>query len=279
MTDAPINLPDRAAFDDQGFARLSGPGITALKADLNRVMLDTARRAAMRLLPQALSNTAPDTDSLDDYLAWLLSVERDNGVTRALYEVFPALPPVIATINHPVLRTAIAWAGLDAPSAGTLPLVRLDRPGQSQFATPAHQDSWYSMLSDNAVTLWLPLCNMTADMGRLEIVPGSHSAGIAAFKPYEAGHEWFETERPVDDADFEAIDMADDEILIFNQSLIHRSGANGSNRVRISVQFRYNDLANAKRLTSTYTPSLSRYVLDQQARHLDDRKRYQHPAA
>jgi len=279
VTDTTVNLPGRAGFDTQGYACLSGPGITALKDELSRVMLEAAKLAAMRLLPKALADTAPNTNNLEDYLAWLLSVEHDNSVTRALYEVFPTLPPVIAAINRPALRDAIAWAGLDTPSAGTLPLVRLDRPGQSQFATPAHQDSWYSMLSDNAVTLWLPLCDMTEEIGRLLVLPGSHAKGIAPFKPYEAGHEWFETEAPVDDGAFKPVDMADDEILIFNQSLIHKSGVNHSNLVRISIQFRFNDLATATRLTSTYTPSLSRYVLDQQARHLDDRKRHHNSAA
>tara|TARA_R110002073_G_scaffold128277_2_gene273962 strand:+ start:2749 stop:3588 length:840 start_codon:yes stop_codon:yes gene_type:complete len=279
VTQSRLTLPDRTAFERDGFARLSGPAIADLKVALTAPMLDLAKRAAERLLPAELVAAAPTDASLADYIAFLNSVEQDNAVTRALYETLPTLPGVIATIDHPALRAAATWAGIDHAQAGTLPLVRLDRPGETRFATPAHQDSWYSMLSPNAVTLWLPLCEMTDEIGLLHVIPGSHKAGLAPFKPHETGHEWFETAKSIPDSDFQPVAMTDDDVLIFNQSLIHKSGANRSDQVRISVQFRYNDLATAERLTSTYTPSLSRHVLDKQADHLNARRQNRSPAA
>jgi len=274
-----LTLPDRAAFEADGYARISGPAIADLKARLETAMLGAAWLAAKRLLPEALYQGAPDTDCLETLIAWLHRVESGNAVTRALYEIFPAQPAVIASIDHPALKDACDWAGLESPSAGTLPLVRLDRPGDSRFATPAHQDYWYSMLSPNAVTLWLPLATIDEAIGPLLAVPGSHARGLKPFRPHETGHEWYEAADAVPDSDFVPLPMARDEILIFNQALLHKSGANRSDRVRISVQFRFNDLATAERLTSTYTPSLSRYVLDRQAEHLDDRKDSRNTAA
>lgn len=279
MSPAGLTLPERAQFDSQGFACLAGPAITDLKAGLETAMLSAARLAAQRLLPDALYRAAPDTGDLETLVAWLHSVEQDNAVTRALYEIFPTLPGVIAAIDHPALRAATQWAGLALPSAGTLPLVRLDRPGDTRFATPAHQDYWYSLLSPNAVTLWLPLCRLDDAIGPLRAVPGSHAGGLVPFQRHEAGHEWFETAEAPDDAEFIDLPMGRDDILIFNQALVHKSGTNRSERVRISVQFRFNDLATAQRLTSTYTPSLSRHVLDSQARHLDARNTARSPAA
>jgi len=258
-------------FERDGFALIRDPAIGAMKTDVVTALHETALHIARRLLNESTFDALPKTSGFDALLDTIHAVETDNAVTRALYEVFPALPPVIALINHPAIQQALARAGLTQAVAGTLPLIRLDRPGDARFATPAHQDSWYSLLSLNAVTLWTPLCHMTPEMGELRVVPGSHTSGPCEFKPYDAGHEWFETADPVPDEDLIPVSVGHDEILIFNQSLIHKSGVNQSDRVRISVQLRFNDLATAKTLTSTYTPSLSSYVLNAQKERLDGR--------
>ena len=259
-----------ADFERDGFALVRDPAIATLKDDIRAALLDTAQFVAARLLPAADLDRLPTQHGFDAYLDAVHAVETGNAVTRAFYEVFPSLTPVIALVDHKLVRDMVKRAGVDRPAAGTLPLIRLDRPGDRKFSTPAHQDSWYSLLSPNAVTLWTPLCRMDSEMGLLGVVPGSHRQGVCGFKPYEAGHEWYETAEPVSEADLVPVPVGDDEILIFNQSLIHKSGFNASNRVRISVQLRFNDLATADTLTSTYTPSLSRYVLDQQKARLDD---------
>lgn len=258
-------------FERDGFALISDPAIAAMKDEVVAALHTGALRIAGRLLDKGTFNTLPEEAGFDALLDAIHAAETGNAVTRALYEVFPALPPVIALIHHPVVRETVAAAGVEDAVAGTLPLIRLDRPGDQRFATPAHQDSWYSLLSPNAVTIWTPLCRMTPEMGELRILPGSHAGGLRAFKPYEAGHEWFETAEPVDEAALVPVAVDHDQLLIFNQSLIHKSGPNTSGRVRISVQLRYNDLATAQALTSTYTPSLSRYVLDAQKERLDGR--------
>lgn len=258
-------------FAIDGYALIRDPAIAAMKDEVRATLHATALHIARRLLPADVFAALPKDAGFDALLDGIHAAETGNAVTRALYEVFPALPPVIALIDQPVVRDIVARAGVAEAIAGTLPLIRLDRPGDQRFATPAHQDSWYSLLSPNAVTLWTPLCQMTPDMGELRILPGSQAGGLRAFKPYEAGHEWFETAEPVPEASLVPVAVGYDELLIFNQSLIHKSGPNASDRVRISVQLRFNDLATAHALTSTYTPSLSRYVLEQQKARLDGR--------
>lgn len=258
-------------FERDGFALIRDPAIAAMKDEVVAELHKGALRIAARLLDKDTFDALPKDAGFDALLDAIHAAETGNAVTRALYEVFPALPPVIALINHAFVRDTVRAAGLAEAVAGTLPLIRLDRPGDQRFATPAHQDSWYSLLSPNAVTLWMPLCRMTPEMGELRILLGSHAGGLRAFKPYEAGHEWFETAEPVDEAALVPVAVGHDELLIFNQSLIHKSGVNRSGRVRISVQLRFNDLATAETLTSTYTPSLSRYVLNAQKERLDAR--------
>lgn len=223
-------------------------------------MLDAARFIARRVL----GASAPVAQTLSGQLAAMHRIEPDNAATRACYEVFPTLPEVIALINAAPFLDAAKAAGLTRPAAGTNPLVRLDRPGDTRFTTPWHQDYWYSLLSERAVVIWMAIGALEADMGPVELLPGSHATGLVPFKPYQDGHEWFETAHAIDPAGLVTGLHDLDEALIFDQRVLHRSGFNRSGRVRVAVQLRYNDLDAAPVLTSSFTPSLSRHVLERQ---------------
>ncbi|MFP4517937.1 MAG: phytanoyl-CoA dioxygenase family protein [Oceanicaulis sp.] len=257
-----------ATFDTEGFMRdgytvLKSAALEAVKAAAEAEMLETGRHIARRIVGRA------EGDTLGDLLAFLLREETDQAATRACYEVFPTLPGVLALINAPVFLDAAREAGLARPVAGTCPLVRLDRPADTRFSTPAHQDWWYSMLSKRAVVIWTGIGALSEDMGPVQLVAGSHADGLAEFKRYEAGHEWFECAAPAPDARFQPALPGADEAVVFDQRVIHRSGVNRSDRVRVSIQLRYNDLETAAAMTTTFTPSLSRWVLARQDEHLE----------
>lgn len=256
---------DTEAFEANGHACIRAPEVAAAKARAEAAMLDTAKHIAKRVM----GANAPDEATLGHQLAAMCAQETEQAATRACYEVFPTLPEVIALINAPVFLDAAKAAGLERPVARTNPLVRLDRPGDVRFTTPLHQDYWYSLLSDRAVVIWMALGPLEDNMGAVELLPGSHKRDLVAFKPYEAGHEWFECAEEIDASDAVAALPGRDEAILFDQRLIHRSGHNSSDKVRVTLQLRYNDLATASHLTSTFTPSLSRHVLTRQAELLE----------
>ena len=43
-----------------------------------------------------------------------------------------------------------------------------------------------------------------------------------------------------------------DEVLVFNQFLVHKSGFNSSNKPRVSIQLRFNDLFSLEKITSSF---------------------------
>jgi|GEM_PF-6858048 hypothetical protein len=257
---------DTARFIRDGHAIIGGAAVAAAKAEAEAALTDMAGFIARRVLGRV------DGQTLSEMLAFMHAAETDRAATRACYEVFPTLPEVIALINARPFTDAARAAGLTRPTAGTNPLVRLDRPGDTRFATPAHQDWWYSMLSERALVIWTGIGTLDADMGPVELVTGSHAAGPAPFRAYKAGHEWFECEQSPPDAAFVPALPGPDEVVVFDQRLIHRSGVNRSDRVRVSIQLRYNDMQSACALTSTFTPSLSRFVLERQQAALGARK-------
>lgn len=121
------------------------------------------------------------------------------------------------------------------PNHDILPNLRVDMPIEDQSIFRQHQDYIYNKGSQNAVTLWIPLQDTNIEEGALLVCPGSHKDGVY---PSENGvipttHEF----------DLEPCPIAYGQGLLFDQKLVHQSGFNRSDKIRISVQLRMSDLA------------------------------------
>lgn len=133
--------------------------------------------------------------------------------------------------------------GVQTPVICTRPVIYFNSRHLAQsevyYRTPPHQD-WRSMQGSlNAMVVWVPLVDVNAALGALEIVPGSHLWGLL---PSEQD-EWY---RKVADADrfaYQAVEVSAGDALFFSAFLLHRSGNNVTDAIRWSCHFRYNDLS------------------------------------
>ncbi|MBU3635532.1 phytanoyl-CoA dioxygenase family protein [Polynucleobacter sp. es-GGE-1] len=196
---------------------------------------------------------------LIDLISEIHNQEIDNSITKVLYELFPCTGKILSLTTAPLVVKILKEAQLRFPVVGSLPLVRLDRPNDSKYETPWHQDFWFSFLSENAVTLWFSLGEITESMGHLKMVPGSHKWSAGKFFTDTNGHP-IAYDGVVDESQVIRINPGIDEILVFNQKLLHASGTNISSRTRVSLQLRFNDLGSAKSLVSTFVPIHTEYV-------------------
>lgn len=118
----------------------------------------------------------------------------------------------------------------------------------SYWKIPAHQD-WHSNLgSDNGVTCWNPLVNLTEQMGFLEVVPNSHKKGLQKSFDFHAVPVLIEQ-----NWQFKSIPMDMGDVLIFHNLTIHKSGNNLSDKIRLTAHFRYNDLSDASYIKRGYS--------------------------
>jgi len=151
------------------------------------------------------------------------------------------LPSVFALAgSKTIYDILIDECRLDFPVLNTKPLVsfssRHTAKSEAYWKVGPHQD-WPSNLgSTNGVTCWIPLQNVDADLGPLEVVPNSHIHGPLPHKGTP----------PLLEEDFGfkflPIPMEIGDALFFNTMLVHRSGENKTeNRIRWSMHFRYND--------------------------------------
>jgi ectoine hydroxylase-related dioxygenase (phytanoyl-CoA dioxygenase family) len=145
----------------------------------------------------------------------------------------------------PELMAAICGLGLAAPAISTRPVIhymceRLKIPGGYQ-KSPAHQD-WRSVQGSlDGVTVWSPLYDVGLGDHPLEIIPGSHRAGLLPSEPDLPNYRI--PEPHYDEAAFEALPLRAGDAVLFSGFLVHRTGERGCDQVRVAASFRFNNLA------------------------------------
>ena len=107
-----------------------------------------------------------------------------------------------------------------------------------------HQDIFYLRYSMNAVTLWVPLQNTTKKNGALKVIPKSHKSYEIFNHSSVKSVKKNKLDKYFAESDFKSINVKLGQALIFSSYLVHKSGSNNSNQIRMSFNVRFNDLLN-----------------------------------
>lgn len=112
------------------------------------------------------------------------------------------------------------------------------------WKVPAHQD-WHSMQGSlDALTVWTPLVDVPMELGPLEVVPGSHLQGVLDSED--------NTTLSKREHDFISLPMNKGDVLFMSTFLIHRSGNNRSDRIRLSTHFRFDNATERTFITRNF---------------------------
>lgn len=133
-----------------------------------------------------------------------------------------------------------------------LKAVRIDHPGEDKYLFNWHQDYPYIQDSEDGIVYWIPLKNVSEDLGQVVVAVGSHKAGIQKVKLMDPnnlnknGAHTIELSDPsiVNRFELRRVPVAFGEVLAFNSLLLHRSSANKSEEVRWTVQIRHGNFEN-----------------------------------
>jgi hypothetical protein len=142
------------------------------------------------------------------------------------------------------LVAALRSLGLELPNISTRPVLYFNHPRLAKkevyWRLGPHQD-WRSMQGSlNSVVAWVPLADVSTELGALEIVPASHLGGLVDAEMVDG---YGNVRDEVDDAAMVSVEVQRGDALFFSTFLLHRSGTNVSEHIRWSCHFRYNDLA------------------------------------
>ena len=123
-------------------------------------------------------------------------------------------------------------------------MIRMDAPGDKRNIAGWHQEISY--LRNNGIVIWIPLSDITPDLGSLQVCPKSHNEGelkvvqnknlsndVSTVSVDEIKPEYIAKYPKMD------IEKKKGDVLFFNTKLFHRSGVNTSDRIRFSCQIRH----------------------------------------
>ena len=194
----------------------------------------------------------PDQPSLSRLLIGLFEHDRASYIAAA------KLTQHLASVHRlgvgDEILGALAALGLTLPALSTRPVIhymadRLKIPG-GYHKTPAHQD-WRSVQgSVDGLTVWLPLFDVGPHDYALEIVRGSHRLGLLPSTDDAFGHRLVDGTVP--DTAFERLPIARGDAAFFSGFLVHRTGEEGGETVRIALSFRYNNAAESSFVARNY---------------------------
>ena len=147
-------------------------------------------------------------------------------------------------------------------------MIRMDAPGDKRNIAGWHQEISY--LRNNGLVIWIPLSDITPDLGPLQVCPKSHHEGelkvvqnknlpgdVSTVSVDEVGPEYIAKYSIMD------VEIKKGDVLFFDTELFHRSGVNTSNRMRFSCQIRHAINTAEDFVPFRQTKTYSKSVLDQ----------------
>lgn len=235
-----LTSEQQTAYRQQGYIRIPSsidPAVvTAVRHEAQQVF-------ARQLQSRGMLGTNPSDAEISECMAWLFR------------EHLPVFMNCGKQAQHLVslhrlsldesLIGIVRQLGLDWPNICTRPVLYFNSPrlakSEVYWRVFPHQD-WRSMQGSlDSVVIWLPLVDLPAELGPLEVVPGSHLDGLVT-KEVEAGFGKVGDDY-LQDKTFQSLACSVGDLVVFSAFLVHRSGTNSSPAIRWSCHFRYNNLA------------------------------------
>ncbi len=179
--------------------------------------------------------------------------ESSSGDDLANLSAFCAEPQdEYMAVMHQVYRLPEFWAlplhtkmtGLFERLLGgdvlTLPNVigRTIFPKRTEYTTPAHQD-WVPIQGcRETYTCWLPMSDIPRPLGGLQLNAGSHQGGVYDFKP-ALGAGATEVTDALDESQWVYSPTCQGDVVIFHSLTVHKGMPNSTQRLRLSIDARY----------------------------------------
>lgn len=209
-------------------------------------------------LPFCAENTA---EAVHADLRALFS--RDIKAYLATLTLCAKLASLYELYLHPNIRTFVKSIGIDLPVFQTAPVMHLMShslkipDGYQGFGV--HQD-WPTLQGGlDTVTLWFPFVDVDQNLFTMDLIPGSHRAGLL---PYTRKNHIFEVNpEHYREADFIPMVAQRGDIVFMSSFTIHRSSLQGDDRLRVSTSMRYENAAEPHFIARRYPFAQKRSVI------------------
>ena len=137
-----INKEDFKKFSEQGFLVIKSKEIAQLKDNLttylSEIILHIVKISKIKIDLKSLIGK-----TFHEQIDLIVNKESNQYISKQFFELNTSLLPVIALLNNDLMLNIAKAVGIQKPVAGTLPVMRLDRPNNDYHYTHLHQDYWY----------------------------------------------------------------------------------------------------------------------------------------
>jgi len=220
----------RQRFDADGYVYVPGLIDPDLLLDLRRQIVEICRDCQW---------LKPGTDPMDA-ISWTVPKVEGEEAYFEVYDRIQRLQDFHALAHEPrVLGLMRALLG-DSAFPHPLSVARLVFPESRDWSTPPHQDYVNNQGTADLYACWIPLSDCPRALGSLAILEGSHRLGL---QPVEyslgAGHRQTTLPPEASTLCWVAGDFGLGDAIAFHSLTIHRALANETDRMRLSVDYRY----------------------------------------
>lgn len=170
------------------------------------------------------------------------AIDAPHDLWRAVHGKHHKTAGMFAVMTHPaildIVESVIGPEILAHPQFNA----RAKLPDQEETVVPWHQDLGY--LEQDAeetfmVNFWIPLVDATVENGCMEVIAGSHRAGL--IEHVRIRNYWGIAEDRLPPGEQVACPVRVGGVLLVQHKTVHRSIPNHSDHVRWSLDLRYSD--------------------------------------
>ncbi len=141
--------------------------------------------------------------------------------------------------------------------------IRLDPPNDNRNTLAWHQDSSYYRQNNsgkNGLVVWSPVIKLEKNMGPLEFIKDSYKIGTLNVKKKKSKKKFGSSKREIKSENLKKFkkiltsNVNVGDALIINLDMVHRSGINSSQKVRVTFLSRFHNM-----MASDFNPGLNLY--------------------
>jgi phytanoyl-CoA hydroxylase len=228
--------------------QFNNDGFVILRNFLDKDLINSIYTEARKIFATQIKRVTGASVDIDDKAAF------ENSMFEFFEKDFNAFVNTGKTVQHsfslhrlgvdPQIESLLKQVGVENPIIGARPAMQfnsrfLSKDGSKHWKLDAHQDWRTGQGSLDSTVIWFPMVDAGADIGALQVIPGSHKTGLK--ESNTSGYQGGIT-AGIKDEDFIQTEFSVGDILIFSAFLVHQSGNNITNNIRWSVQLRYNNL-------------------------------------
>lgn len=220
----------RSRFDEDGYVFLRGVVDAELLAETRRGITSVCAEHRW---------WADGTDPTHAIPAIEPRVEGERLFFR-VYDDIQKIEPFHALPHHASVASCMTALLGDSAFPHPLSIARLSFPDNDEWATPPHQDFPNNQGTEDLYACWIPLGDCPVRQGPLAVLRGSHHLGQMPLEfSLGAGHRRAQLDERADGLEWVSGDFSVGDVLAFHSLTVHRALPNRSDRMRLSVDYRF----------------------------------------